>query len=98
MQIVVSGRHMSVTPALRERAAARARKACDHLAEPPPRCAVLLSTESRRHYAEFSCHYGGRDFVAKAASQRDMYRAIDAAAGKLRRQLETFRGMKASVR
>ena len=87
-----------MTPALRERAAARARKACEHLAAPPARCAVLLWTEARRHAAELSCHYGGRDFVARAASQRDMYRAIDAAAGKLRRQLESFRGIKASVR
>lgn len=91
MQIVVSGQHLDITPSLRERAAARARKACEHLAEPPARCLVTLALADRGHAAELSCHYRGRDYIAKASSRRDMYRAIASAAAKLRRQLESHR-------
>ena len=91
MQVVVSGKHLDITPALQEHATTKVRKACDHLKQLPTRCQVILSKEGLENKAEFILHYQGHDFVAHANSQEDMYKTIDATAIKIRRQLDDFR-------
>lgn len=92
MQVVVSGRHLEVTEALQSHATQRAQKACDHLSDPPAHCKVVIGRDASLNHAEFVLHYHGRDFTSSAESPSDMYAAIDAAANRLRRQLDDFSG------
>ena len=88
MKIDITGKHVDLTDALRERTQDRVAKAFDHLVEKPARCHVILSHVRHNHTAEIVAHHLGRDFAAAATAPADMYAAVDAAAGKLRRQLD----------
>ena len=88
MKIDVTGKHVELTEALRQRAISRVSKAFEHLVEQPAHCHVILSHVRHNHTAEIVAHHLGRDFAAEATAPSDMYAAIDAASGKLRRQLD----------
>ncbi|MCY4325438.1 MAG: ribosome-associated translation inhibitor RaiA [Betaproteobacteria bacterium] len=92
MKIDITGKQVDLTDALRERVHSQVTKAFEHLVEQPARCHVILSHVRHNHTAEIVAHHLGRDFAAEATAPADMYAAIDAAAGKLRRQLDTTAG------
>ena len=90
MQVLINGKQVAVSAALHEHAILKAHKACEHLTNPPAQYQVILSKEAHSHRAEMVLHYHGRDFVAHSDTETDLYDAIDAAAIRMRRQLENF--------
>ena len=84
MSFRITGQHLEVTPALRE----RVEKKCDHLSK---HYANITSTHvhlEKTHTAkvEMTMHVRGKDLHAEAAHE-DMYAAIDLCAEKMDRQL-----------
>jgi putative sigma-54 modulation protein len=85
MNLVISGHHIEVTPALREYIAeklTRIRRHFDHVID----INVVIHVEKLVHSIEASLHVRGRDFHGHA-EDNSMYAAIDALADKLDRQI-----------
>ena len=85
MQLIITGRHVEVTPALRDYVKGkmdRIIRHCDQLTE--ARC--ILEVEKLRHKAEGTLFVSGGTIFAEAVAE-DMYAAIDALADKLDRQI-----------
>lgn len=86
MQLSITGHHVEVTPALRERVASKIDKVerhFDHLTD----VHVILSVEKQRHKAEATVSATGAKIYAESVEE-DMYAAIDAMADKLDRQVK----------
>jgi ribosome hibernation promoting factor len=94
LHVIVQGKHLDVTPALRayaETKVARLAKYFDHVQE----AKVVLSVERRgglgkAQVVEVTVRGDGIVLRGEDASQ-DMYASIDLVAGKLRKQIEKFR-------
>lgn len=96
MNTVVKGRHMDVTPALREYAEEKVGKVAnllnDHMVTS---IEIELSAErnpaiEKKHVAEVTMHTKGHVIRAKEAAT-DMYAAIDLVSEKLERQVQKLR-------
>ncbi|MBC7266093.1 MAG: ribosome-associated translation inhibitor RaiA [Coriobacteriia bacterium] len=96
MSTVVKGRHMDVTPALREYAEEKIGKVAkllnDHMVTSVE---IELSAErnpaiEKKHVAEVTMHTKGHVIRAKEAAT-DMYAAIDLVSEKLERQVQKLR-------
>lgn len=85
MQSTITGRHLDVTPALRDYVNSKLARLERHH-EPPTSTQVILSVENLDHKAEAILQLRG-DTVYAEASQPDMYAAIDVLADRLDRQL-----------
>ena len=85
MNVTVSGRHMEVTPAIRDYVESGIKKLKAHF-ERVIDVDVTLSVEKHRHKAEFNLHAHGLRINATERSE-DMYTSIDAALAKLDRQV-----------
>lgn len=85
MQITITGRHVDVTPALKNYVDAKFDRLRRHH-EPPTSAQVILTVEKVSHKAEAILHLAGETVFAEA-TEEDMYAAIDALADKLDRQL-----------
>ena len=85
MNIEVTGRHVKVTDALRERVERRVER-LDARLDAPARASVALEAGKTTHSCEILLRAGGDEFFAKTAD-RDMYAAIDGAAEKVSRQI-----------
>ena len=85
MNIELTGRHVKVTDALRDRVERRVARLDDRL-DAPARASVALEVEKDTHHCEILLRAGGDEFFAKAEN-RDMYAAIDDAAEKVSRQI-----------
>lgn len=87
MELIISGRHVGVTDAMREHARARAEKLgriSNHLMH----ITVTLAIEGERHAAEIIAKTRGKgELVAKSVSH-DMYASIDQVAAKVEKQLQ----------
>lgn len=88
MNIEITGKHMSITDALRNHTTKKVTKAFDHIVDKPPICRVVLGHVKHEHYAELTVHWSGQELNAAATASGDMYIAIDEASNKLRRQLD----------
>jgi putative sigma-54 modulation protein len=85
MNLIVQGRHLEVTPALRDYVGGkleRIRRHFDNVIEAD----VLLSVDKLKHKAEVTLRVRGNSMHAEA-SDGDMYAAIDNLIDKLDRQV-----------
>ena len=86
MQLSITGHHIEVTPALRERVASKMEKIerhFDHLTD----VHVILTVEKQRHTAEATLNASRARLFAEA-TEEDMYAAIDGLIDKLDRQVK----------
>ncbi|MDN5864796.1 MAG: ribosome-associated translation inhibitor RaiA [Gammaproteobacteria bacterium] len=86
MQNTITGRHMEVTPALKDYVNSKLERLERHH-EPPTSTQVILAVEKLNHKAEGIMQISGETICAKAV-ENDMYAAIDSVADKLDRQLK----------
>jgi len=89
MNLIISGRHMAVTPSIRsyvESKLSRIRRHFDHVID----VSVILTADRLARKAEVSCHIAGKSIVVKS-DDPDLYAAIDAAADKLDRQIMKYK-------
>lgn len=86
MQINVSGRHVEITPALRDYVYTRFQKLEKHF-DRISQIHTILSVEKLRHKAESTVHMAGCEIYAESVSE-DMYTAIDSLSDKLTRQVQ----------
>jgi putative sigma-54 modulation protein len=85
MNLNVAGRHLDVTPAIREYLAGKLERVTrhfDHVID----INVILSVEKLQRKAEANIHVRGRDLFAESHDE-DMYAAIDSLVDKLDRQV-----------
>ncbi|WP_298448247.1 ribosome hibernation promoting factor [uncultured Marinobacter sp.] len=85
MQLNISGRHVELTPALKDYVAEkfeRLERHFDHISN----CQVTLEVEKVRQIADATLHVVGGEIHAKAENE-DMYAAIDGLVDKLDRQI-----------
>ena len=90
MNLTISGRHLEVTPALREYVLTKLDRVTRHFDQVVD-ISVLLSVEKlkekeRRQKAEVTVHVKGKDIYAEQ-SHEDLYAAIDMLMDKLDRQV-----------
>lgn len=86
MHPTITGHHVDVTPALRDRIATKMEKLkrhFDHVTD----IHVTLSVEKQRHQAEATVNVSGGKLHAKSVEE-DMYAAIDGLVDKLDRQIK----------
>ncbi len=86
MQLIITGRHVDVTPALRDYVndkMDRIVRHCDQLTE--VRC--ILEVEKLRHKAEATLYVSGGTIFAEAVAD-DMYAAIDGLVDRLDRRVK----------
>ena len=89
MNLTISGRHLSVTPALRsyvESKLSRIRRHFDHVID----VNVILTVDHLKQKAEVTCHVAGKDIYVES-DDPDLYAAIDALADKLDRQIIKYK-------
>jgi len=89
MNLVISGRHMAVTPAIRdyiESKLSRIRRHFDHVID----VSVILTADRLAREVEVSCHVAGKEIFVKGGDP-DLYAAIDAVADKLDRQIIKYK-------
>ncbi|NND65926.1 MAG: ribosome-associated translation inhibitor RaiA [Gammaproteobacteria bacterium] len=94
MQLTVTGRHVDLTDALRNRVNTRIKRINRHFKQ-VTNAHVTLTVEKQQHKAEVNCHISGKDFFADAKSE-DMYSAIDDLMHKLDRQIRRHKERLAS--
>jgi len=86
MQLTITGHHIDVTPALREKVESKLAKLerhFDHLTD----IHCVLTVEKLEHKAEATVHVSGGTIFADAIDQ-DMYAAVDSLLDKLARQVK----------
>lgn len=86
MQINLTGRHVDITPALRDYVLAKFEKLERHF-DNMTNVHVILTVEKERRIAEATVHVNGGNLFADAQSE-DMYAAIDGLVDKLDRQVK----------
>ncbi len=90
MQINISGRHVEVTPALRDYVTSKMERLERHI-DNITTMQVTLSIEKQRQIADANIHISGAELFAQSESQ-DMYASIDALVDKLDRQILKHKG------
>ncbi len=86
MQLNITGRHLDVTPALKDYVTSkisRLERHCGHITN----VHVVLTVDKLVQNAEAIVHAGGSQEIFADAASDDLYRAIDALSDKLDRQL-----------
>jgi putative sigma-54 modulation protein len=89
MNLTISGRHISITPAIRgyvESKLSRIRRHFDHVID----VNVVLSADPLAQKAEVTCHVAGKDIFVES-NDPDLYAAIDALADKLDRSIIKYK-------
>ncbi|OWT59039.1 ribosome hibernation-promoting factor, HPF/YfiA family [Candidimonas nitroreducens] len=89
MNLSISGRHLEVTPAIREyvlNKMARVSRHFDHVIDTQ----VMLSVERLKHTAEVTMRLRGKD-IHCAADDDNLYAAIDLLADKIDRQVIKYK-------
>lgn len=89
MNLNICGRHLDVTPAIREYVTnklARVLRHFDHVIDTQ----VMLSVEPLRHKAEITMRLSGKDIHCEALDE-NLYAAIDALADKVDRQVLKYK-------
>ncbi len=90
MKILITGRHVGVTDAMKEYAHAKAEK-LTHLWDRATSCRVTMDTDHDKHQVEMVLQVNrGHTLVAQAESD-DMYAACDLAEQKLAQQLRKYK-------
>lgn len=89
MNLSISGRHLEVTPAIREyvlNKMAKVSRHFDHVIDTQ----VMLSVERLKHTAEITMRLRGKD-IHCAANDDNLYAAIDLLADKIDRQVIKYK-------
>lgn len=89
MNLSISGRHLEVTPAIREyvlNKMARVARHFDNVIDTQ----VMLSIERLKHTAEVTMHLRGKDIHCEA-SDENLYAAIDLLSDKIDRQVIKYK-------
>ena len=89
MNLSICGRHLDITPAIREyvmNKLARVLRHFDHVIDTQ----VMLSVEPLRHKAEITMRLSGKDIHCEALDE-NLYAAIDALADKVDRQVIKYK-------
>ncbi len=89
----ITGRHMVITPALRQHVKAKFER-LDRYAVPLSRVEVVLEVNKLQHAAEAVCVLGGKRIQAKT-STREMYVTIDQLVDRLESQLRKLKDRRA---
>lgn len=89
MEILITGRQIEVTPALREHIESRARRA-EKFFSKGTQIAFTLKVEKYRHLAEVLVRANG--FLLQAEEETDeMYASVDGAMSKIERQFKKYK-------
>lgn len=89
MNLSICGRHLDVTPAIREYVVtklARVLRHFDHVIDTQ----IILSVEPLRHTAEITMRLSGKDIHCEAQDE-NLYAAIDLLADKVDRQVIKYK-------
>jgi len=89
MNLSISGRHLDITPAIREyvrNKLARVLRHFDHVIDTQ----VMLSVEPLRHQAEITMRLPGKDIHCEA-EQENLYAAIDTLIDKIDRKVVQYK-------
>ena len=89
MQVIVTGHHVEVTPALRAYVTEKLQRISRHF-DHVLTINVILSVEKHLKGAEATVHAAGKSLFANS-SGNDMYAAIDDLADKLDRQVRRYK-------
>ena len=92
MKLLISGRHVSITPALKEYAFKKATKVTDYF-KPIERVHVVLGVEKYRHTAEVLMTGKGIKVSSKVTT-KDMYLSIDRSFLKIVHQIDGLKSKK----
>ena len=91
MRITLSGRHVTITEAIRDYAREKVEKLSKYF-EGITNAQVKLSVEGVQHSAEIIVAAAGGATIIASASSNDMYGAIDIVSDKVERQLKKHKG------
>lgn len=97
MQIEITGHHVDITEALRARIGKRLGKINNHCRPPLQHMHVVLKVDNKRHVCDLLTRQDSEEFAAQSDGG-DMYAAIDRAAEKMERQLQSAKGRKQARR
>jgi putative sigma-54 modulation protein len=90
MEVIVTGRHLEVTPAIREYAA----KKLDHIDIDFPRIIsahFIVEVEKFRHIAELIVQCGNHITIEARDVEEDLYASIDRVVDKVARQMRKYK-------
>ena len=91
MQIDITGQHIEITAALRQRVEKTLERISKRTDAVFQRAHIVLETNKRRHCCDVQLDVNGSMVIAKSESD-DMYAAIDQAMEKINSQLKTAKG------
>ncbi|TAH47569.1 MAG: ribosome-associated translation inhibitor RaiA [Betaproteobacteria bacterium] len=89
MNLNITGRHVEVTPAIRDYVSSKLDRVVRHF-DNVTSVGVTLSVEKLKQKAEVTVHVRGKDIFVES-DDNDMYAAIDAMADKLDRQVQKYK-------
>ena len=90
MDISITGRHLEVTPAIRE----YAQKKLEHIHVDFPRILsahYIVEVDKFRHVAELIVHCGNHLTIEARAVSEDLYASLDAVVDKVERQMRKYK-------
>lgn len=85
MNVMVTGQHIEITPAIRDYVVDKMERVKRHF-DHPIDVSVILTVEKLNQHVEANVHVNGRDLFVET-SNSDMYAAIDELAHTLDRQI-----------
>ncbi|MDX9884094.1 ribosome hibernation-promoting factor, HPF/YfiA family [Thauera sp.] len=89
MNLNITGRHVEVTPAIRDYVTSKLDRVIRHF-DNVTSVAVILSVEKLKQKAEVTLHVRGKDIFVES-EDTDLYAAIDAMTDKLDRQVQKYK-------
>lgn len=89
MNLNITGRHVEVTPAIRDYVNSKLDRVIRHF-DNVTSVAVILSVEKLLQKAEVTLHVRGKDIYVES-EESDLYAAIDAMSDKLDRQVQKYK-------
>ncbi|HRP22389.1 MAG TPA: ribosome-associated translation inhibitor RaiA [Thauera sp.] len=89
MNLNITGRHVEVTPAIRDYVTSKLDRVIRHF-DNVTSVAVILSVEKLKQKAEVTLHVRGKDIFVES-DDADLYAAIDAMSDKLDRQVQKYK-------
>ena len=92
MRLELTGRHVSITPAIRKLVEKQLAPTLRMLNANALSAQVVLTREKARHLADVTLHARADNFLHGAGAGRDLATAMAAAMAKIDRQAETLKG------
>ncbi len=92
MRLELTGRHITITPALRTMVEERLAHVLRLLNERAVSAQVVLTKEKARVHADVTLHARGEHFLHGDAGGRDAQAALGAAVDKIERQAQKLKG------